>query len=93
MYINGRKLFPIKVGKRKDPVSLTDLVVILISIMYQHPKPPHSDSLPAVVWEETFLNLNLLNFSATPKGLLLLQHTPGSPRNYRQDHVTSLATV
>lgn len=30
-----------------NPVSLTDLVVILISIMYQHPKPPHSDSLPA----------------------------------------------
>uniref|UniRef100_A0A4W5QWM9 BROMI middle region domain-containing protein n=1 Tax=Hucho hucho TaxID=62062 RepID=A0A4W5QWM9_9TELE len=28
-----------------------------------------------VVWEETLLNLNLLIFSATPKGLLLLQHT------------------
>ncbi|XP_040920473.1 protein broad-minded isoform X3 [Toxotes jaculatrix] len=44
IYTNGRKLFPIKVRKRKDPVSLTDLVVILINIMYQHPKPPHSDT-------------------------------------------------
>ncbi|XP_068433515.1 protein broad-minded isoform X2 [Clinocottus analis] len=44
IYTNGRKLFPIRVRKRKDPVSLTDLVVILIKIMYQHPKPPHSDS-------------------------------------------------
>ncbi|XP_053193388.1 protein broad-minded [Scomber japonicus] len=41
IYTNGRKLFPIKVKNRKDPVSLTDLVVILINIMYQHPKPPH----------------------------------------------------
>uniref|UniRef100_A0A673Y927 Protein broad-minded n=1 Tax=Salmo trutta TaxID=8032 RepID=A0A673Y927_SALTR len=49
MYTNGRKLFPITVWKRKDPVSLTDLVVILISIMYQHPKPPHSDSSHAGV--------------------------------------------
>ncbi|XP_051731318.1 protein broad-minded isoform X1 [Ctenopharyngodon idella] len=50
MYTNGRKLFPIKVKKRRDPVTLTDLVVILISIMYQHPKPScgettHADSL------------------------------------------------
>uniref|UniRef100_UPI003AB09598 protein broad-minded n=1 Tax=Centroberyx gerrardi TaxID=166262 RepID=UPI003AB09598 len=44
IYTNGRKLFPIKVRKRKDPVSLTDLVVTLINIMYQHPKPPHSDT-------------------------------------------------
>ncbi|XP_026174854.1 protein broad-minded isoform X1 [Mastacembelus armatus] len=43
MYTNGRKLFPIKVRKRKDPVSLTDLVIILINIMYQHPSP-HSDT-------------------------------------------------
>lgn len=68
MYTNGRKLFPIKVKKRRgtlgeskpfetpsrmanlthsmcnvlsvsDPVTLTNLVVILINIMYQHPKP------------------------------------------------------
>ncbi|KAA0708365.1 Protein broad-minded TBC1 domain family member 32 [Triplophysa tibetana] len=50
MYTNGRKLFPIKVKKRRDPVTLTDLVVILINIMYQHPKPSggetaHTDSL------------------------------------------------
>nr|XP_019959269.1 PREDICTED: protein broad-minded [Paralichthys olivaceus] len=44
IYTNGRKLFPVKVKKRKDPVSLTDLVVILIHIMYQHPEPPHSDT-------------------------------------------------
>ncbi|CAK6983514.1 protein broad-minded, partial [Scomber scombrus] len=44
IYTNGRKLFPIKVKNRKDPVSLTDLVVILINIMYQHPKPLHHAS-------------------------------------------------
>ncbi|XP_044024857.1 protein broad-minded isoform X2 [Siniperca chuatsi] len=44
IYTNGRKLFPIKVRKCKDPVTLTDLVVILITIMYQHPKLPHSDA-------------------------------------------------
>ncbi|XP_068564606.1 protein broad-minded isoform X2 [Cebidichthys violaceus] len=44
IYTNGRKLFPIRVRTRKDPVSLTDLVVILINIVYQHPKPPHSDT-------------------------------------------------
>ncbi|KAK5852652.1 hypothetical protein PBY51_006503 [Eleginops maclovinus] len=43
IYTNGRKLFPITLKKRKDPVSLTDLVVILINIVYQHPKPLHSD--------------------------------------------------
>ncbi|XP_068198056.1 protein broad-minded isoform X2 [Antennarius striatus] len=42
VYTNGRKLFPIKVRKRKDPVSLTDLVVMLINIVYQHPKPLHN---------------------------------------------------
>ncbi|KAM8832406.1 protein broad-minded isoform 2-T2 [Spinachia spinachia] len=44
IYNNGRKLFPIRVSERKDPVGLTDLVVILINIMYQHPKPTHSDT-------------------------------------------------
>ncbi|XP_045917373.1 protein broad-minded [Micropterus dolomieu] len=44
IYTNGRKLFPIKVRKRKDPVYLTDLVVILINIMYQHPTPLHCDT-------------------------------------------------
>ncbi|XP_017312018.2 protein broad-minded isoform X2 [Ictalurus punctatus] len=43
MYTNGRKLFPIKVRKKRDPVTLSDLVVILISIMYQHPNTHHSD--------------------------------------------------
>ncbi|KAM4632881.1 protein broad-minded [Polymixia lowei] len=42
IYTDGRKLFPIKVRKHKDPVSLTDLVVTLINIMYQHPQSPHS---------------------------------------------------
>ncbi|XP_029318719.1 LOW QUALITY PROTEIN: protein broad-minded [Cottoperca gobio] len=44
IYTNGRKLFPIRVKKHTDPVSLTDLVVILINIMYQHPEPLHSDT-------------------------------------------------
>ncbi|XP_067097847.1 LOW QUALITY PROTEIN: protein broad-minded [Osmerus mordax] len=39
MYTNGRKLFPIKVRRRKEPVTLADLVVILIRILYQHPRP------------------------------------------------------
>ncbi|XP_061900849.1 protein broad-minded isoform X1 [Entelurus aequoreus] len=45
LYTNGRKLFPITVRTRKDPVSLTDLVVVLITIMYQYPKPLCSDIL------------------------------------------------
>ncbi|XP_076021448.1 protein broad-minded [Genypterus blacodes] len=44
IYTNGRKLFPIQVRKRKDPLSLIDLVVILIKIMYQHPKTSLSDA-------------------------------------------------
>ncbi|CAJ1077981.1 protein broad-minded isoform X2 [Xyrichtys novacula] len=44
IYTNGRKLFPVKVKKHKDPVSLTDLIVLLINIMYQHPEPVHSDT-------------------------------------------------
>ncbi|CAG5928448.1 unnamed protein product [Menidia menidia] len=43
IYTHGRKLFPIKMRKRRDPVDLTDLVVILITIMYRHPNPPGSD--------------------------------------------------
>ncbi|KAM9703168.1 protein broad-minded [Menidia menidia] len=43
IYTHGRKLFPIKMRKRRDPVGLTDLVVILITIMYRHPNPPGSD--------------------------------------------------
>ncbi|KAK0148832.1 Protein broad-minded [Merluccius polli] len=50
IYTNGRKLFPIKIQKHKDPFSLTDLVVTLINIMYRHPQPSrtaptHADSL------------------------------------------------
>ncbi|KAL2081912.1 hypothetical protein ACEWY4_021730 [Coilia grayii] len=50
MYTNGRKLFPVRVNNRRDPVTLTDLVVTFIKIMYQHPKPAfddatHTDSL------------------------------------------------
>ncbi|XP_043963365.1 protein broad-minded-like [Gambusia affinis] len=44
IYTNGRKLFPIKIRKHKDPVSLTDLLVILINIMYRHPRPSNGDS-------------------------------------------------
>nr|XP_020471046.1 protein broad-minded isoform X2 [Monopterus albus] len=49
IYTNGRRLFPIRVRKHKEAVSLTDLVVIMINIMYQHPKAhsdvSHTDSL------------------------------------------------
>ncbi|XP_040925357.1 protein broad-minded isoform X2 [Betta splendens] len=43
IYTNGRKLFPVRVWKHKDPVRLTDLVVILVNIMCHQPKP-HSDA-------------------------------------------------
>ncbi|CAG12960.1 unnamed protein product [Tetraodon nigroviridis] len=45
VYKRGRELFPIKVRKRKDPVSLTDLVIILINILYQQPHADAPDSL------------------------------------------------
>ncbi|XP_078798719.1 protein broad-minded isoform X3 [Oryzias latipes] len=44
LYANGRKLFPIRIRKHKEPVTLTDLLVILINIMYHHPKPLPSDA-------------------------------------------------
>ncbi|XP_072135296.1 protein broad-minded isoform X2 [Mobula birostris] len=37
MYTRGRKLFPVKVKNRKESVSLMDLLVLLIRMMYQHP--------------------------------------------------------
>uniref|UniRef100_A0A4W4ES49 Protein broad-minded n=1 Tax=Electrophorus electricus TaxID=8005 RepID=A0A4W4ES49_ELEEL len=49
MYTNGRKLFPIKVRKRRDPVTLTNLVVILISIMYQRPNTSYHTFMHACV--------------------------------------------
>ncbi|XP_028254205.1 protein broad-minded [Parambassis ranga] len=45
IYTNGRKLFPIKMRKHRDPVSLTGVVVIMINNMYRHPEPLHSDTL------------------------------------------------
>ncbi|XP_076873991.1 protein broad-minded isoform X2 [Brachyhypopomus gauderio] len=63
MYTNGRKLFPVKVRKRRDPVTLTDLVVLLINIMYQHPntlyaESAHTDSLsPAALVMEVVQQL------------------------------------
>ncbi|XP_049613503.1 protein broad-minded [Syngnathus scovelli] len=44
LHANGRKLFPIKVAAREDPLSVTDLVVVLINIMLQHPQPFCNDS-------------------------------------------------
>uniref|UniRef100_A0A8C7Z9G3 Protein broad-minded n=1 Tax=Oryzias sinensis TaxID=183150 RepID=A0A8C7Z9G3_9TELE len=44
LYANGRKLFPLRIRKHKEPVTLTDLLVILINIMYHHPKPLPSDA-------------------------------------------------
>ncbi|XP_005461430.1 protein broad-minded isoform X1 [Oreochromis niloticus] len=43
IYTNGRKLFPIKIRKYKDPVTLTDLIVILLNIMFKHPRPLDRD--------------------------------------------------
>ncbi|XP_032877077.1 protein broad-minded isoform X1 [Amblyraja radiata] len=37
MYTHGRKLFPVKVNNKKEPVSLMDFLVLLIRMMYQHP--------------------------------------------------------
>ncbi|XP_013888840.1 protein broad-minded isoform X2 [Austrofundulus limnaeus] len=42
IYSDGRKLFPIRIQKHKDPVSLTDLIVILINITYRHPRSLHN---------------------------------------------------
>uniref|UniRef100_A0A1A8IJY9 Protein broad-minded n=1 Tax=Nothobranchius kuhntae TaxID=321403 RepID=A0A1A8IJY9_NOTKU len=44
IYTHGRKLFPIKTRKHKDPITLTNLVVIFINIMYRHPRPAHGDT-------------------------------------------------
>uniref|UniRef100_A0AAY4BMH9 Protein broad-minded n=1 Tax=Denticeps clupeoides TaxID=299321 RepID=A0AAY4BMH9_9TELE len=45
MYANGRRLFPCRVGGHGDPISLSDLMVILIRIMNQHPRAAsHSTS-------------------------------------------------
>ncbi|XP_015227210.1 PREDICTED: protein broad-minded [Cyprinodon variegatus] len=44
IYTDGRKLFPVKIRTHKDPVTLTDFIVILINIMYQHPRPLSSDT-------------------------------------------------
>lgn len=60
MYTNGRKLFPIKVRKKRDPVTLSDLVVILISIMYQHPNTHHSDLSHADTLSPTTLVMEVL---------------------------------
>uniref|UniRef100_A0A1A7WNH0 Protein broad-minded n=1 Tax=Iconisemion striatum TaxID=60296 RepID=A0A1A7WNH0_9TELE len=44
IYTHGRNLFPVKIRKHKDPISLTNLVVIFINIMYRHPRPAHGDA-------------------------------------------------
>ncbi|XP_072355460.1 protein broad-minded isoform X1 [Scyliorhinus torazame] len=45
MYTHGRKLFPVKVKNRKEPVSLMDLLVLLIRMMYQHPKSAQNGNI------------------------------------------------
>ncbi|XP_067881518.1 protein broad-minded isoform X4 [Heterodontus francisci] len=45
MYTHGRKLFPVKVKNRKEPVSLMDLLVLLIRMMYQHPKSTQNGNI------------------------------------------------
>ncbi|XP_028296414.1 protein broad-minded isoform X2 [Gouania willdenowi] len=60
VYKHGRKLFPVRVKKHKDPVSLTDLIVILITIMYRCPKPQHSSDSHTVSWWPSYLVMQLL---------------------------------
>ncbi|KAJ8270728.1 hypothetical protein GJAV_G00118580 [Gymnothorax javanicus] len=60
MYTNGRKLFPISVKRRKDPVTLTDLIRILIRTLYQHPKPAHGDTSLTDSLSPTSLVMELL---------------------------------
>ncbi|XP_059837464.1 protein broad-minded isoform X4 [Hypanus sabinus] len=45
MYTRGRKLFPIKVKNREESVSLMDLLVLLIRMMYQHPDPAQNGNV------------------------------------------------
>ncbi|XP_070273682.1 protein broad-minded isoform X1 [Myotis yumanensis] len=40
IYTQGRKLFPIKLRNRKDSVSLTDLLVLFIQLIYYSPSCP-----------------------------------------------------
>ncbi|XP_075893672.1 protein broad-minded isoform X1 [Nelusetta ayraudi] len=44
IYTHGRRLFPVQAVKHKDPVTLTELMVVLINIMYQHPGPLPGDT-------------------------------------------------
>lgn len=95
MYTNGRKLFPIKVKKRRgtlggskpletpmrmtnlthfmrnvssvsDPVTLTDLVVILINIMYQHPKPSGGETAHTGVSQEDTVIASHNQYNVSP---------------------------
>ncbi|XP_078398297.1 protein broad-minded isoform X4 [Cetorhinus maximus] len=45
MYTHGRKLFPVKVKNRKEPIPLMDLLVLLIRMMYQHPKSAQNGNI------------------------------------------------
>ncbi|XP_043819564.1 protein broad-minded isoform X2 [Dromiciops gliroides] len=40
IYTQGRKLFPVKLKNRKDPVSLTDLLVLFTRLIYYSPSCP-----------------------------------------------------
>ncbi|KAM5263289.1 protein broad-minded isoform 2-T2 [Ctenodactylus gundi] len=44
IYQQGRKLFPVKVKNRKDSVSLTDLLVLFIQLIYDSPSCPKMTS-------------------------------------------------
>ncbi|XP_036173804.1 protein broad-minded isoform X1 [Myotis myotis] len=44
IYTQGRKLFPIKLRNRKDSVSLTDLLVLFIQLIYYSPSCPKMTS-------------------------------------------------
>ncbi|XP_021566459.1 protein broad-minded [Carlito syrichta] len=44
IYTQGRKLFPIKLKNRKDSVSLTDLLILFIQLIYYSPNCPKMTS-------------------------------------------------
>uniref|UniRef100_A0A4W3HU12 Protein broad-minded n=1 Tax=Callorhinchus milii TaxID=7868 RepID=A0A4W3HU12_CALMI len=57
MYTHGRKLFPVKVKNRKEPVSLMDLLVLLIRMMYQNSNSTQTGTL---LQTDSYLPANLV---------------------------------
>ncbi|CAN9507510.1 unnamed protein product [Ophioblennius macclurei] len=60
IYANGRKLFPVKMRKHKEPLGLTELVIILIKILYRCPKTRPSDASHTDILSPSSLVMELL---------------------------------